>query len=275
MNNPLLANTLLPLFSQIKPEHIEPAIDQLLANARATVEKQLHATKNYTWENLIEPLENADDKLGKAWSPVSHLNSVVNNDALRDAYNACLPKLSAYSTEMGQNEALFNAYRFIAESPEYPTLTVAQQKIISNALRDFKLSGIDLDNEKKQRYKEISQELSQLASNYEENILDATNAWSKLITDEADLAGLPPSALAQAKQTAEIDQQEGWKITLQFPSYHAVMTYADNRELRRELYEAYSTRASDQGPQAGQLRGGLQRPHCRRAGPAHHAGAQL
>ena len=252
MNNPLLANTLLPLFSQIKPEHIEPAIDQLLANARATVEKQLHATKNYTWENLIEPLENADDKLGKAWSPVSHLNSVVNNDALRDAYNACLPKLSAYSTEMGQNEALFNAYRFIAESPEYPTLTVAQQKIISNALRDFKLSGIDLDNEKKQRYKEISQELSQLASNYEENILDATNAWSKLITDEADLAGLPPSALAQAKQTAEIDQQEGWKITLQFPSYHAVMTYADNRELRRELYEAYSTRASDQGPQAGQ-----------------------
>jgi oligopeptidase A len=252
MNNPLLANSVLPLFSQIKPKHVEPAIDQLLADARASVEQQLNATTNYTWDNLIEPLENADDKLGKAWSPVSHLNSVVNNDALRDAYNACLPKLSAYSTEMGQNEALFSAYRFIAESPEYSTLSVAQQKIISNALRDFKLSGIDLDNEKKQRYKEISQELSKLASNYEENILDATNAWSKLITDEADLAGLPPSALAQAKQTAEIDQQQGWKITLQFPSYHAVMTYADNRELRRELYEAYSTRASDQGPQAGQ-----------------------
>jgi oligopeptidase A len=252
MNNPLLANSVLPLFSQIKPKHVEPAIDQLLADARASVEQHLNATKNYTWENLIEPLENADDKLGKAWSPVSHLNSVVNNDELRDAYNACLPKLSAYSTEMGQNEALFKAYRFISESPEYSTLSVAQQKIISNALRDFKLSGIDLDNEKKQRYKEISQELSKLASNYEENILDATNAWSKLITDEADLAGLPPSALAQAKQTAEIDQQQGWKITLQLPSYHAVMTYADNRELRRELYEAYSTRASDQGPQAGQ-----------------------
>ncbi|MEQ1739742.1 MAG: M3 family metallopeptidase, partial [Methyloglobulus sp.] len=252
MNNPLLSNTVLPLFSQIKPEHIEPAIDQLLADARATVEKCLSATNNYTWENLIEPLENADDKLGKAWSPVSHLNSVVNNDALRDAYNACLPKLSAYSTEMGQNEALFNAYRFIAECPEYQTLTVAQQKIISNALRDFKLSGIDLDNEKKERYKEISQELSKLASNYEENVLDATNAWSKLVTNGDELVGLPPSALAQAKQTAKTDQQEGWKITLQFPSYHAVMTYADNRELRRELYEAYSTRASDQGPHAGQ-----------------------
>lgn len=252
MNNPLLTNTVLPLFSQIKPEHVEPAIDQLLADARATVEKHLQATQNYTWENLIEPLENADDKLGKAWSPVSHLNSVVNNDALRDAYNACLPKLSAYSTEMGQNEALFNAYRFIAESPEYATLSIAQQKIISNALRDFKLSGIDLDNEKKERYKEISQELSKLASNYEENVLDATNAWSKLVTNGDELAGLPPSALAQAKQTAETDQQEGWKITLQFPSYHAVMTYADNRELRRELYEAYSTRASDQGPHAGQ-----------------------
>jgi oligopeptidase A len=252
MNSPLLANSVLPLFSQIKPEHVEVAIDQLLADARATVEKCLGATNIYTWENLIEPLENADDKINKAWSPVSHLNSVVNNDALRDAYNACLPKLSEYSTEMGQNEALFNAYRFIAEDPEYPKLTVAQQKIISNALRDFKLSGIALDKDKKQRYKEISQELSQLASNYEENILDATNAWSKLITEEADLAGLPPSALAQAKQTAEHADKEGWMITLQFPSYHAVMTYADNRELRREHYEAYSTRASDQGPNAGQ-----------------------
>ncbi|NOU23118.1 MAG: oligopeptidase A [Methyloglobulus sp.] len=251
MNNPLLTNSLLPLFSQIKPEHVEPAIDQLLADARTTVEKRLQATKSYTWENLVEPLENADDKLNKAWSPVSHMNSVINSDALRDAYNACLPKLSAYATEMGQNEALFNAYRFIAESPEYPTLTVAQQKIISNALRDFKLSGIALDNEKKQRYKEISQELSKLASNYEEHVLDATNAWSKLLTNEDELAGLPPSALAQAKQTAEQAGQTGWMITLQFPSYNAVMTYSDNRELRREHYEAYSTRASDQGPNAG------------------------
>ncbi len=252
MNNPLLANSTLPLFSKIKPEHVVPAIDQLLSDARASVEQHLQATQHYTWQNLIEPLENVDDKLNKAWSPVSHLNSVVNSDELRDAYNACLPKLSAYSTEMGQNEALFKAYRFIADSAEFATLDTAQQKIINNALRDFKLSGIDLDAEKKQRYKDISQELSALASNYEENLLDATNAWSKLIRDEQDLAGLPESALAQARQTAASHDQDGWMITLQFPSYISVLTYADNRELRREHYEAFATRASDQGPHAGQ-----------------------
>ncbi|MDP1663727.1 MAG: oligopeptidase A [Methylobacter sp.] len=252
MNNPLLTNSTLPMFSQIKPEHVVPAIDQLLAEARSSVEQHLQATQHYTWKNLIEPLEDVDDKLSKAWSPVSHMNSVVNSDELRDAYNACLPKLSAYSTEMGQNEALFKAYRFIADSDEFATLDTAQQKIIRNALRDFKLSGIDLDNEKKQRYKDISQELSALASNYEENLLDATNAWSKFIRDEQDLAGLPESALAQAKQTAESHNESGWMITLQFPSYISVMTYADNRELRREHYEAFATRASDQGPHAGQ-----------------------
>jgi oligopeptidase A len=202
MNNPLLANATLPIFSQIKPEHVVPAIDQLLAEARSAVEQHLQASQNYTWKNLIEPLEDVDDKLNKAWSPVSHMNSVVNSDELRDAYNACLPKLSAYSTEMGQNEGLFKAYRYIAESSEFATLDIAQQKIIRNALRDFKLSGIDLDHEKQHRYKEISQELSALASNYEENLLDATNAWSKVIRDQQDLAGLPESALAQAKQTA-------------------------------------------------------------------------
>ncbi|MEC4748400.1 oligopeptidase A [Methylomicrobium sp. Wu6] len=252
MSNPLLAATELPLFSQIQPEHIEPAIDQLLAEARATVENCLTATSDYTWKNLVEPIENAEDRLSKAWSPVSHMNSVLNSDALREAYNACLPKLSAYATEMGQNEALFKAYKAIEGSAEYPTLDIAQQKIIQNALRDFHLSGIDLDAEKKLRYKEISQELSQLASSFEENVLDATNAWSKLIMNELDLTGLPASALAGARQTAEQNGQEGWMITLQFPSYHAVMTYADNRELRREHYEAYATRASDQGPNAGQ-----------------------
>ncbi len=252
MNNPLLANSTLPMFSQIKPEHIVPAIDQLLNEARSSVSQHLQATQHYTWLNLIEPLEDVDDKLNKAWSPVSHMNSVINSDELRDAYNACLPKLSAYSTEMGQNEGLFKAYRFIAESAEFATLDTAQQKIIRNALRDFLLSGIDLDQQKQQRYKEISLELSALASNYEENLLDATNAWSKLIRDEQDLAGLPESALAQAKQTADSNNETGWMITLQFPSYISVMTYADNRELRREHYEAFATRASDLGPHAGQ-----------------------
>ncbi|MGZ8241058.1 MAG: oligopeptidase A [Methylobacter sp.] len=251
MNNPLLINSPLPLFSKIKPEHIEPAIDKLLQEARSVVKQHLEATQNYTWEDLIEPLETVEDKLNKAWSPVSHMNSVVNSDELREAYNACLPKLSEYSTEMGQNEALFNAYLTIAKSDEFTSLDTAQQKIIQNALRDFRLSGIDLDNEKKQRYKEISQELSRLASNYEENLMDATNAWTKLITEEQELSGLTPSALAQARQTAESQNENGWMITLQFPSYIAVMTYADNRELRRELYEAFSTRASDRGPHAG------------------------
>ncbi len=251
MKMPSLTNTSLPIFSQIKADDIVPAISQLLRDARASVDDHLAATQNYNWKNLIEPLEEVEDKLNKAWSPISHMNSVVNSDALRDAYNACLPKLSAYSTEMGQNEGLFNAYRFIAESEEFVTLDIAQQQIIHNALRDFKLSGIDLDSDKKQRYRDISQQLSSLASNYEENLLDATNAWNKVIKDEQDLAGLPDSAMAQAKKTAVNHNENGWMITLQFPSYIAVMTYADNRELRREHYEAYATRASESGPHAG------------------------
>jgi oligopeptidase A len=252
MQNPLLIDTELPLFSQIKPEHVVPAIEKVLADARMTTQSCLGATIEYTWDNLIEPLEQADNRIGKAWSPVSHMNSVVNNDELREAFNACLPKLSEYATEMGQNEGLYKAYQFIANSPDYANFSIAQKKIISNALRDFKLSGVALENEKKQRYKEISQELSKLASKFEENVLDATNAWSKLLASEADLAGLPATALAQARQAAEQAGQSGWLINLQFPSYHAVMTYADNRDLRREHYEAFSTRASDKGPHAGQ-----------------------
>ncbi|MEI6705732.1 MAG: oligopeptidase A [Methylococcales bacterium] len=249
MNNPLLINAPLPLFSQIKPEHIEPAIDQLLVKARSLVEEQLQTRKNYSWEKLIEPLEVVENELHKAWSPVSHLNSVLNSDELRAAYNACLPKLSDYGTEMGQNKALFNAYRLIAKSAEFAGFDTAQQKIIRNALRDFRLSGIDLTEAQKQRYKEIAQELSSFTSRYSENVLDATNAWSKLITHKQDLAGLPESALEQAKQTAQNRGEDGWMLTLQFPSYLAVMTYSDDWLLREELYQAFSTRASDQGPQ--------------------------
>jgi len=251
MSNPLLENTTLPQFSKIKPEHIENAIDTLLAEAREVVDKQLQASNEYSWGNLVEPIENIEDQLNKTWSPVSHMNSVVNTDELRDAYNACLPKLSEYSTEMGQNKALFNAYQYIAKSAEFSNLDIAQQKIINNALRDFRLSGIDLSKEKQQRYKEISKELSSLSSKYEENLLDATNAWSKHITNVSELAGLSEIALAQAKQTAESQNKDGWVITLQFPSYIAVMTYADNRELRKEHYTAFATRSSEQGPDAG------------------------
>jgi len=251
MDNPLLIDSKLPLFSKIKPEHVEPAMDQLLDHARKVVADCLAATTDYTWDNLIEPIANAEDRLSKAWSPVSHMNSVVNNEALREAYNACLPKLSEYATEMGQNRALYDAYQHIASSPAYAELEQAQQKIIQNGLRDFTLSGIALDPDKQRRYKEISLELSNLSSKFEENLLDATNAWSKHIRDDSELTGLPQSALAQARQAAEQEGLEGWLITLQFPSYLAVMTYADNRELRREHYQAFATRASDQGPHAG------------------------
>ncbi|MGR9100834.1 MAG: oligopeptidase A [Gammaproteobacteria bacterium] len=251
MNNPLLSDSTLPLFSQIKPEHVVPAIDKLLAEARATVELKLEAADRYSWETLIEPIEDAEDRLNKAWSPVSHMNSVVNSEELRKVYNACLPKLSEYATEMGQNERLFNAYRHIADSPEYPGLNAAQQKSVQNALRDFRLSGIDLDEDKKRRYKEISLELSNLASKFEENVLDATNAWSKSVEQESLLSGLPETAMWLARQAAERAGQTGWLLNLEFPSYLAVMTYADSRELRREMYFAFSTRASDQGPDAG------------------------
>jgi oligopeptidase A len=251
MNNPLLEMQGLPAFSRIRPEMIEPAIEQLLTENREAIRQLLESGQQHDWKNLVEPLEQLDDRLSRAWSPVSHMNSVVNNDDLRKAYNACLPKLSDYATEMGHNSALCDAYKTVAANRK--GLNPAQNKLLDNALLDFHLSGVDLPSDKKQRYKEISQALSQLTTKFDENLLDATNGWSKLITDVNELAGLPESALALAAQTArQRDQQEGWLLTLDFPSYLPVMNYADNRELRREVYQAFSTRASDQGPHAGQ-----------------------
>ncbi len=190
--------------------------------------------------------------MGRIWSPASHMNSVVNSEPLREAYNACLPKLSDYGTELGQNRPLYEAFKQIADGSGYGQVGKAQQRIIDNALRDFRLAGVDLPTKKQKRYKEIQQQLSRLTSKFEENLLDATQAWVKQITAEEQLAGLPESARAQARQAAEQRELEGWLFTLEFPSYFAVMTYADNAELRREIYEAYVTRASDQGPHAGQ-----------------------
>ena len=246
MNNPLLHPAGLPRFSEINAEHVEPAIDQILAENRARIEALLDDLSEPTWETLIEPLDEWEDRLERAWSPVSHMNAVVNSDALRAAYNACLPKLSDYATEMGQNERLFRAYEKLAETAS--NLKPAQRKVLDNALRDFRLSGIDLPAEKKARYKAISQQLSQLTSKFSENLLDVTNAWSRHVEDQALLSGLPDSALELAAQTAAQRGLEGWLLTLDYPSYGPVMTYADNRELRLELYRAYNTRASDQGP---------------------------
>lgn len=253
MKNPLLSTEDLPAFESIQASHIEPAIDQLLSENRSEVQSLLNSTKDYNWNNLLQNLEDMDDRLGRAWSPASHLHSVADNDQLREAYNACIAKLSDYATEMGQNEALFHAYQHIADSDTFKSLTTAQQKIINNALRDFRLSGIDLDTESKARYKVIQQKLSKLQTKFEENILDATHAWKKLITNQDELSGLPESALALAAQTAKNEDKEGWLFTLEFPSYMPVMQYADNAALRQEMYEAYVTRASDQGPNAGEL----------------------
>ena len=251
IENPLLAMTGLPPFQHIKAEHVEPALKALIESNREQLQTLLNENEHYSWDNLIQPLEDMDDRLGRMWSPVSHMNSVVNSDELRDAYNNCLPLLSEYSTEMGQNVELYEAYQAIKDSPEYAKLDEAQKKIIDNALRDFHLSGIDLPVEKKKRFREIRQQLSKLTSKYEENILDATQAWTKHITDEKQLAGLPESALAMAKQAAEAKELDGWLFSLNFPSYYAVVSYADDRALREEMYQAYSTRASDQGPNAG------------------------
>ncbi len=251
MTNPLLNPSGLPLFSAIRPEHVEPAIDQILADSRAALMHILDANQTYTWANLIAPLEELGDRLRRAWSPVGHLNAVVNSPELRAAYNACLPKLSDYATEMGQNEQLYQAYQAIADGPEFAKLDTAQKKIIANALRDFRLSGVALPAEKKTRFKTLMQALSNLNAKFEENLLDATNAWHKPIGDVNDLAGLPPSALALLAQMARQRELPGWVVTLEFPSYIPVITYADNRALRREIYEAFVTRASDAGPHAG------------------------
>ncbi len=251
MSNPLLATQGLPPFSQIRPEQIEPAIDQLLQDNRDTVEKILSGLKDPDWDTLVAPLEEMNDRLAKAWSPVSHMNSVVNSDALREAYNACLPKLSQYWTDMGQNQAMFQAFQTLAESEGFQKLDEAQQKVVKNTLRDFRLSGIALQGEDKQRYAELQQRLSELTTRFSENVMDASDAWQKEISDESELTGLPPMALAAAKQLAQMKEKTGWLVTLDFPSYIATITYADNRELRKEIYTAFATRASDQGPNAG------------------------
>jgi len=252
MTNPLLHAGELPAFSAIHAEHVVPAIDRLIADNRSAREVLLDGTDPYTWENLIAPLEAMEDRLSQAWSPVSHLNGVMHSPELREAYNACLPKLSAYATEFNQDQRLYEAYRSIRDGDEYQRLDNAQRKVVDDALRDFRLAGVTLPVEQKNRYGEIMQSLSSLGAKFQENVLDATQAWKKHIIDEPLLAGLPDSARELARQSASREGLEGWLLTLEFPSYLPVMDYAKDRALRQEMYEAYCTRASDQGPHAGQ-----------------------
>jgi oligopeptidase A len=251
--NPLLQSYDLPPFSAIRPEHVKPAIEQILADNRAGIARILaEQGANPSWDGLVLAMDELHARLGAAWSPVSHLNAVCNSAELREAYEGCLPLLSAYWTELGQNRELFKAYEALAASPAAANFDVAQKTILEHALRDFRLSGIDLPAEQQKRYAEIQARLSELGSRFSNQLLDATQAWTKHVTDEAALAGLTDSAKAQMQQAAQAKGLDGWLISLEFPSYFAVMTYADDRALREEVYAAYCTRASDQGPNAGQ-----------------------
>ena len=216
----------LPLFSQITPEQILPAVQQAINDNKALIEEKLTSLTHFTWDNFVNVLDEADDHLSKLWSPVSHMNAVVSNDQLREAHDACLPLFAEYGTFVGQHKGLYEAYLSIAECDEFADLKVEQQKVINNALRDFKLAGIALPEDKKQRYGEIKQQLALLQSQFSNNVMDATAAWTKLITDVELLAGLPESALAAAEQAAQQKQLQGYLLTLEFPSYLPVITYA-------------------------------------------------
>jgi len=249
MDNPLLGSQVLPPFPRIRPEHVEPAMRELLGAGRRQLEDIAAATAP-SFDSVVEPLEALQHRLSKTWSPVSHLNAVANNEPLRVAYNACLPLLSEYQTDLAQSEALYRAYLVIAER-DGPRLTAEQRRVLHNALRDFRLAGVALDATRKQRFKEVMSELSQLGAKFEQNVLDCTNAWTRHVTDAAELEGVNESIVAQARQRAQDAGRDGWLLALNQPTYVAVMTDAVSRELRRAFYEAWSTRASDAGPFAG------------------------
>ena len=251
MTNPLLERNELPPFRAILPNHVVPAVDQLLTANRQEITKLLEDNV-CDWDGLIAVIEALNDFLSQSFGPVSHMNSVVNTPELRDAYNASLPKLSEYQTEMGQNADLFSAYQSILTGPDFDTLDQAQKKSIENAIRDFRLSGIDLPKNKQSRFAEISKRLSELSSQFSDNVLDATMGWKKVVTDKSELSGLPENALGLARQMAEQNDEEGYLLTLDIPSYLPVLSYCENEKLRREMYEAFVTRASDQGPGKGQ-----------------------
>ena len=250
--NPLLKSHPLPPFAMIQAQHVLPAVESLTQSNLAALETQLKQLQNPDWDSLVAPLEEREDRLNQAWSPVSHLNGVANNPQLREAYNSSIALLTEYNTRIGQNSALFSAYERLAGGESFAGLTIAQQTAVRNALRDFRLAGVSLPDAAKKRYGEIQTRLSDLSNRFSNNVLDATQGWFKHITNAAELQGLPESALASAARAAAGKKLEGWVLTLDGPVYLTVMTQADNRELRREMYTAYMTRASDQGPTAGQ-----------------------
>jgi oligopeptidase A len=242
----------LPKFSEIKTQDIVPDIKKAIADCKVVIENVV-AAGIATYAEVVERIEHSDDILSKMWSPIGHMNSVISSDELREAHDACLPFLSEYGTWVGQHQGLFALYEKLQQSDEFSSLDEAQQKVVTNAIRDFTLSGVALPDDKKKRYAEIKSKLSELSSRFSNNVMDATMGWTKLVEDEAELAGLPDSAKAAAKQAAAGKEKQGWLFTLDIPSYLPVMLYADNEALREEMYKAYSTKASDQGPNAGEF----------------------
>lgn len=245
--NPLLDFSDLPRFDAVRPDHVTPAITLLLEENRAIVAKLEAPQEQVTWENFVAPLENASERLGRAWGVVGHLNSVMDSPELRAAYNENQPKVTEFSTEVSQNLALFEKYRAIKASSTYDTLSPARKKIIENALRDFRLGGAELPDEKKARFAEIQEKQAALATRFSENVLDATNDYALIVTDESELSGLPEDARQAARAAAERDGKSGFKFTLHFPSYFPILQYADKRKLRETIYRANATKASELG----------------------------
>ena len=245
--NPLLDFTGLPRFAAIKTEHIAPAVELLLLENRACIEGLTRPGTAATWADFVAPLEDANERLARAWGVVGHLHGVLDSPELRSAYNASQPKIVQYYTELGQNLILFEKYKALQASPEFATLAPAQCKIVDNEIRDFRLSGAELSPSMQQRFAAISEELARLATKFSENLLDATNAFALHVEDRANLAGIPEDVLETARAAADKDGKSGWKFSLQAPSYVPFMQYAAERELRQQMYWAYVTRASEFG----------------------------
>ncbi len=246
-NNPLLDFSGLPRFDAIRAEHASPAIDRLLAATRAAQEAVATDGRPPTWATVAEPLADALDRLERAWGAVTHLNAVVSTPALRDAYHANLPKITAYYTDLAQDLRLFQRYRDLAAAPEFAALDAEKKRAVANELRDFRLGGAELPAAEKARLKAVEEELAELAARFDDNLLDAINDWALYVDERAELAGVPDDVLAEAQAAAAADGRTGWKLTLRWPCYFPVMSYADNRALRAKLHRAYATRASDLG----------------------------
>ncbi len=270
MTNPLLDFRSLPAFERIQPAHALPALQEVLAHNRAELAR-LVQQENPSFDSLVEPVEELGHRLSRVWSPIGHLNAVANSDAMREAYNACIALLTDYASELGQNAALCAGYRSVLER-EGASLEPAQRKLLENALRDFRLAGVDLPEEHKTRYREVMQLLAQLSSKFSENVLDSARAYTRSVSTESELAGLPQNAIERAAADAREAKQPGWLFKLDQPTYTTIMTSAQNEQLRRDIYEAWVTRSSDTGPTAGKFDNG---PLIEKIMPLRHEAATL